>query len=199
MRITRLFLLLPLLLLSCSTPSYVFLNPVEQTGVDFNEGKWLLNSIDGNSSVNDMIYKKAVEDFTGFVGNRLSETGTTNGLLLPAKIPLHPSQKQIADLQIGTKSDYFINIKTEAVKDEMGSVSLSPRSVQDNRQNVSAVTLEVYDLKNSVVIYSQTSQGSAQRPDDTAGDVHLVKSSQGLLLGAYNRLIKDIKNKSSVR
>lgn len=197
MRITRLLLLLPLLFLSCSVPSYVFTNPVSQPGLSFKEGKWLLNSIDGNSDVNDMIYKKAVEDFSGFVGSRLSETVNTNGLLLNSKIPLNPSQKQINDLYRGTTFDYFINIKTSMVKDDLASLNLSPAHLQDDRKNLSTVTLEVYDLKNGTVIYSQTSQGTAQKPTDSNSDVHLVKSSQGLLLGCYNRLINDIKKKSS--
>lgn len=196
MRITRLLLLLPFLFLSCSVPSYVFTNPA-QAGLSFKEGKWLLNSIDGNNDVNNMIYKKAVEDFSGFVGTRLSETGNTNGLLLGAKIPLNPSQKQITDLYKGTKFDYFINIKTNMVKDNLAAVSLNVSHMSDNRQNMSTVTLEVYDLKNGMVIYSQTAQGSAHKPTDSTSDVHLVKSSQGLVLGCYNRLIKDIKKKSS--
>lgn len=196
MRFTRLFLLLPLLLLSCSVPSYIFLNPVAQPGLNFKEGKWLLNSIDGNSDVNDMVYKKAIADFSGFLGGRLTETSSGKGLLLPPKVPAQPSQKQINDLYKGTNFDYFINIKTNLVKDDLASVNLSPAHIPDSRENLSTVTLEVYDLKNGTIIYSQTSQGSAQKPSDSNSDVHLVRSSQGLILGCYNRLIKDIKSKS---
>ena len=192
MRITKIILLLPFLVLfSCTTPSYVFKRP-GQTGLDFTEGKWLLHTVD-----NKYLNEKALKDFTAFTGSRLSETATTSGLLLVNNIPLQPNRQLLTDLYNGTGYDYYINIKDVVYQDDIAAVEIGNNLLRPEAS--SGVTIEVYDLKNKNIIYAQTVVGSTQKTPNATGDVNFYKPAAGLVIGSYNRIIKDIRSKSKVK
>lgn len=187
-----LFLLVLLSLISCSLPSYVFKNPVEQPGLNFTEGRWLLNDV-GMGYNEEYIYEHAQKDFKELIGDSLSFVNETKGLLLPPKIPVNPTKAQITDLYNGTKYDYFINIKTNTVKDNLSG--LTNHRFNDGDERINNVTVEVYNLKLAQIVYSQTVEGYTKASTSNS-DVNLYKSNAGLQLGCYNRIMKDIKKKS---
>ena len=210
MHITKLLLLLPLFfLVGCTTPSYIFKGP-SQMGLDFTQGKWLLHNVD-----NKYINEQAVKDFTVFTGNRLSETATAKGLLL-VKVPLQPNKQLLTDLYNGTGYDYYINIKDDIYQNDIAAVEIGSNPLHaaaaggvttsvDIRNNIlrsaasAGVTLEIYDLKNKSIIYSQTVVGNSQKKPNATGDVNFYKPAASLVTGSYNRIIKDIRSKSKVK
>jgi hypothetical protein len=190
MRKFYLFCLFVLLLQSCTAPSYVFKGP-NQIGLDFTQGRWLLHNID-----NKYINEQAVKDFTSFTGNRLSETATTKGLLI-VTVPLQPDKQLLTDLYNGTGYDYYINIKDEITRDDIAAVEIGTNNIRS--EGSAGLTLEVYDLKNKSIIYSQTVVGSTQKNPNAKGNVNFYKPAASLVMGSYNRIIKDIRSKSKVK
>ena len=191
MRYFYLLCLSVFLLQSCTTPSYVFKEP-SQMGLDFTQGKWLLHNVD-----NKYINEQAVKDFTAFTGNRLGETSTARGLLVTNNVPFQPDKQLLTDLYNGTGYDYYINIKDDIYRDDIAAVELGTNNVRS--EGSAGVTLEVYDLKNKSIIYSQTVVGSTQKNPNATGDVNFYKPAASLIMGSYNRIIKDIRTKSKVK
>ncbi|CAM3961178.1 MULTISPECIES: hypothetical protein [Flavobacterium] len=180
---------------SCSIPKYVFDNKGQSTGVDFTTGKWLLNNVDAPSNVENQLTALVLKDFKGFLNDRVIPINEAKGLLLPRKINVNPDKKTLEDLKKGTNFNFFINIKASKTKEDFGSVDLTPSRFNDGGMNQSEVLLEVYDLNIAEIIYSQRVIGSTELSQDNQ-DVHISKSSQSLLIGAYKKLIKDIEKKS---
>lgn len=181
---------------SCNLPSYVFTNPGQTTGVDFTNEKWLLNEIDAPANCTKYLKETSIRDFKMLLGERLKYVSDVSGLLLTQqKIPLHPSKQIIADIRKGTNYDFFINIKAIETRNDFGSIDLTPHKMSKEGTNSNEVTIEIYDLKNSQIIYTQKVIASVGRQNDN-NDVHISKTSRSLIIGAYNKLIKDIKNKS---
>ena len=58
------FLILLLLLSSCNLPKYYFKDDTVTTGVNFSEGKWLLNRIESSKNTEDRLTAIATEFFT---------------------------------------------------------------------------------------------------------------------------------------
>jgi hypothetical protein len=191
MRYFYLLCLSVLLLQSCTTPSYVFKEP-SQMGLDFTQGKWLLHNVD-----NKYINQQAVKDFTSFTGNRLGETAIASGLLVTNNVPLQPDKQLLTDLYNGTGYDYYINIKDEINRDDIAAVEIGTNNIQS--EGSAGVTLEIYDLKNKSIIYSQTVVGSTHKNPNAGGDVNFYKPAASLVMGSYNRIIKDIRSKSKVK
>ncbi len=181
--------------MSCSFPNYSFDNATQTTGVDFTSGKWLLNEIEASNDVTDKLTQNATNDFKAILGSRLSYLPETSGMLLSQKIDLNPDAKRIKELAEGTGYDYFINIKANKVRNDFSAVDLTPASFNNGGQNINNITLEVYDLKNIMTIYSQTVTATVGRPKDNQ-DVHLSKPSTNLIYSAYRKLFNDLKSKS---
>jgi len=191
MRYFYLLCLSVILLQSCTTPLYVFKGP-NQVGLDFTQGKWLLHNVD-----NKYINEQAVKDFTAFTGNRLGETSTAKGLLVTNNVPLQPDKQLLTDLYNGTGYDYYINIKDDIYRDDIASVELGTNNIRS--EGSAGVTLEIYDLKNKSILYSQTVVGNSQKNQSDIGDVNFYKPAASLVVGSYNRIIKDIRSKSKVK
>lgn len=190
-----LLIALPFLIVSCSFPNYIFENQAQSTGVDFTIGKWLLNDVDAPPEVEDQLSELVEKDFKNFLNDRLTQVSEARGLLLPRKININPSKKDLDDLKKGSQFDFFINVKASHNKQEFGALDITPHTLNQGGTNQSQVILEVYDLNLGQIIYSQRVIGSIDKPVDNQ-DVHISKPSSSLLIGAYKKLIKDIKNKS---
>ena len=192
-------LLIGIFFISCNSTSYIFDNPSQTSGVDFSEGKWLLNEVNVPSYLTEKISRLALEDFSANLGNRLSYSPETQGLLLPQKeIQLNPSKSVLTNLYVGTKYDYFINIKARENKNDFTALDLTNHQQKTgNNFRESEVVIEIYDLKNFTIIYSQKVIAAAMQSKNSS-DVTISKSQYLMILGAYNRIIKDI-NKKSIR
>ncbi|CAM2765181.1 hypothetical protein SAMN05444143_103228 [Flavobacterium succinicans] len=181
---------------SCNLPSYVLYNPGQTTGVDFTSGKWLLNEIDAPANCTKHLKETSIRDFKILLGDRLNYVSDVSGLLLTQKkIPLQPSKQIITEIRKGTNYDFFINIKAIETRNDFGSIDWTPRKMSKEGINSNEVTIEIYDLKNSQIIYTQKVIASVGRQNDN-NDVHISKTSRSLIIGAYNKLKKDIENKS---
>ena len=193
----KIFLVLVAILLqSCSFPSYVFDNRAQTIGVDFTKGKWLLNEIDAPYDLTKKLTELAINDFSKNLDERINYIPDTKGLLLPQKkIELNPNKTTLMNLQKGTLYDYFINIKAGNTKNDFSSLDLTNHKFNKGGQNINEVTIEIYDLNNLEIIYSQKVIASVSLPKDNQ-DVHFSKPSSNLILGAYRKLINDINKKS---
>ena len=99
-------------------------------------------------------------------------------------------------MKIGTNFDYIINLKASNLKQDFDSVSLTNHKFQNGEINSNEVIIEIYDLSLLEIIYNQKVIGSASIPENSSSDVHFSKSSNSLILGAYKKLMKELKNKS---
>lgn len=184
------------LLTSCSFPTYVFQDQKMQSGLDFTSGKWLLNTIDAPYFVNKKLTKNVIDDFNKHLKTSLSYVPTTKGLLLPQNITFNPNRKELSNLKTGTNFDYFINIKAKVVKDEIGAIDYSSHNkLSKEHKNEIVFVMEIYDLNNLEIIYSKTVNGSVHADKDSSS-FNFAKTSDGLILGAYKKIRKDIDKKS---
>ena len=190
-----LFLLVPLVFSSCSVPRYMVDNTGLNTGLDFTKGKWLLNFVDATAGTQNKITTMAISDFSKVLNERFVYVADGIGLLLPKKTDMNPTPLVINELKKGTGFDYFINIKAQDTKKQLGSVDLSNHRFNTGGVNESEVMLEVYDLNTSDIIYSQRVIAIVARGNDN-DDIHFAKSNDALILGAYKKMINELMNKS---
>lgn len=176
---SRILLLLFLFFNSCSLPNYIFDNKAQTTGLDFTNGKWLINDIDCSGDVYGQLTKMAKEDFGKYLDGRLFYTYEVKGIILPKKNGINPTKNTLKEIKIGSNFDFFINIKARNVKEEIGGIDTTPHRFKKAKKNQSEVTIEVYDLNLAEIIYSQKVIGITQRENDNDG-VHFSKTSRNL-------------------
>ena len=183
-------------LYSCSAPNYIFENKTQTIGVDFTKGKWLINDIDSPGNVYKQLTEMSSKDFGEYLQDRLEIVYNVKGIILPKKVVINPDKHTLQQIKKGCVGyDYFINIRAGKLKEDVGSLDITPHRVSKERSNQSEVIIEIYDLNLAEIIYSQKVIGSTTIHNDNQ-DVHLAKNSRSLIFGAYNRLIKDIDKKS---
>lgn len=182
--------------ISCVLPNYLFENKAQTTGVDFTNGKWILNRIEAPSSVSDELEKSAKKDFSKYLSNRLFNIVDVKNVLIKSKIEFNPSKNTLLDIKKGCNFDYFINIKAANIKTEYGSIDISPSRFKKQLQNQCYVIIEVYDLNLSEIIYSQKVVATVQSPNDNS-NVHFSRTQNSLIFSAYRKIIKNI-NKNSI-
>lgn len=191
---------------SCSMPGYILENRVQTTGLDFREGKWLLNEIDVPYSLSDELNKQIFTDFEKNLGNRLVRIRNTKGIILPNKMQFYPNKETLKTLKTGINGyDYFINIKASIKKNQLGEmqfgenqigqIDIPPQRIITRGIKQAEIIIEIYDLNLLQTVYSQKAIGTINLPQNN-GEVNFSTSVYGLIRGGYKRLIKDINNKS---
>ena len=65
------FLLLFLFLWSCNVPKYYFKDDSQTTGVNFSEGKWLLDRIQSSKDNAKWVFKKRNPEANSFIKNKM--------------------------------------------------------------------------------------------------------------------------------
>ena len=96
----------------------------------------------------------------------------------------------------GTNHDYFINIKAIVLKNDFNSVDFTNHNFRsDNNTKSSEIIIEIYDLKNADIIYSQKIVASAIQSARNE-DITITKAQNTMIVGAYKKLIKDINRRS---
>lgn len=181
---------------SCSLPSYYFENKTQKTGLDFTKGKWLLNEIEAPYEVKQNLTKLALNDFSSYLSNRLVYIHNAKGILLPRKIELNPNKNQIKDLKTGTQFDYFINIKGYNSKSELANMDLTNHKFNKNSKNTGELIIEVYDLNNLEIVFSQKVVGSTSAAEGSNNDVNFYRSTNELIIGGYKKVMKEIDKMS---
>ncbi|MCF6213950.1 MAG: hypothetical protein L3J45_07995 [Flavobacteriaceae bacterium] len=194
---------LGLILTSCVTSTYIFKFSTTP-GIDFRKGKWLLNEIESPYIIRPQLTEIVKKEFSKYLKGNLYTLNKTKGLMLPPRIPLNPSKQILKEIKAGTRFDYFINIKTKILNDDVGSITFGTAD-DDNQvfnddsddysngdESKVRVTLEVYDLNNFNVIYSQTVIGITQLDYDSKG-MTFAKDSYSLIITALHKIIKKIE------
>jgi hypothetical protein len=184
------------LLMQCAFPGYTFENKGQTVGVDFRTGTWLLNHVDAPMGIEEKINKQAFEDFHSILKGRLSRIQDKKSLLIKQNIPFNPSKIELENLKKGTDFDYFINLKAANVKKDFELFSLGNRKNTPQEKNSNEIVLEIYDLNQLDIIYSQKVIASAELDENNQGDVHFAMPSNNMILKGYKKLFKKLKKKS---
>ena len=161
--------------------------------IDFRAGKWLMNDIQAPNSLKRILKKTAVKRFSYFLNDRLYDLSNVSGIIAPAFIPLNPNKKLLNDLKSGTGFDYFINIKTNAIKNELGSIQIGDND--SNFTNNATITIEIYDLNTQQIIFFQKAFGS-NGAKIFADNLSFTNNANTLILGGLEKIMKDIKKNS---
>ena len=209
-------LLFTLSLLSCNTTSYFFENNVQNYGLDLRNGKWILNEIDCPASTYGMFEPLVSENFKAILHDSLFDLVSAKGIILPKKIGLQPNKSILEALKKGTKGyDFFINIRARKANEKMGILDIDnplENLSNINQSNQCEVVVEVYNLNLSEIIYSKKVTGSNNKSYDSNyqtengsnsyqvkkgfNSVSFQKNADMIILGCFNKIMRDIKNKS---
>lgn len=185
-----------LFLFSCSFPSYIFEDNNSKTGLSFKDGRWLLNEIDAPSDYKNESKEIIYNDLKKYLGDRLSYRFDVNGIIMPKKVDLNPSQNILQQLKKGTNYDYFINVKANVLKNSLQDIDITNHKLNKNKSKSVEVYFEVYDLNLLETIYSKKVIGSIKVNDNNNSDIVLSKSTSKLVIGSINKVLRDIKGKS---
>lgn len=181
-------------LFSCNMNHFVLLNSDRTNGLDFQNGKWLMGNVEVNPYYKDKITELAYADFKSHLGERLNSVSEQKSLLIPTKIDLNPNKEELEKLRIGTNHDYFINIKVRSNRNDISDFKIIEHDYYLKQMSFAEIALEVYDLKQGKIVYSQIARGEI--------DEHKSISSRpiyNVIMGCYKKIWKDIENKSILK
>lgn len=187
-----LYILLALIVItSCNSVKYTHSGDVNSR-LDFRKGKWLLNDVTSFKNIRkEGLTEMANERFYELIGNRLLVVSNMQGLLIPSNISSSLDKSILKDIKNGTGYDYFIDIRTKNISNEVGVLGTGS-SQTDLSKNIGEVTLSIYDLNMFEIIYSQTVVGKlvvSERDNDYA----LSKNSTLIIHSALKRIMNKIK------
>ena len=181
-------------LYSCNVNNFVLLNSDRTNGLDFQSGKWLIGNVEVNPYYKDKITELAYADFKSRLGERLNSVSEQKSLLIPVKVDLNPKKEEIEKLRIGTKHDYFINIKVRSNRNDINDFKIIEHDYYLKQMSFAEITLEVYNLEQGKIVYSQTARGKI--------DEHQSITSRpiyNVIMGCYKKIWKDIEKKSILK
>ncbi|GFD80283.1 hypothetical protein MHM83_07095 [Tenacibaculum sp. Mcav3-52] len=184
-------LLAVIVITSCNLVKYTHSGDVNSR-LDFRKGKWLLNDVTSFKNIRkDGLTEMANERFSELIGNRLLVVSNMKGLLIPSNISPSLDKSILKDIKYGTGYDYFIDIRTKNISNEVGVLGAS-NSLTDPSKNIGEVTLSIYDLNIFKIIYSQTVVGKLV-VSEKDNDYALSKNSNLIIHSALKRIMKKIK------
>ncbi|MEO0058544.1 MAG: hypothetical protein RLZZ312_191 [Bacteroidota bacterium] len=191
------FVLVCILMQSCSVPHFVFKNPQQVTGINFAEGSYLLGRIDVPAFSTKRIEELSLKNFEKKIGSKFSYAPIAKGVLLgQGDIALKPGVVVLKNLYKSTKFDFYINIKSKVLRSEIGYIDISPRESRNERNmNSIEMSLEIYDLKTATTLYSQTIVGIVSQ-NTGSSDVTFSKSHAELISAGFKRLFADLDKRS---
>ena len=85
-------LFLAITMFSCQTKMYVFVNKTSRIGVDFRNGKWLLNEIDCNKNNREKLTVQIIKSLQPILLERLFCIKDVKNLLITRKTDLNPNK-----------------------------------------------------------------------------------------------------------
>ncbi|WP_157614179.1 hypothetical protein [Pseudotamlana agarivorans] len=176
---------------SCHLPKYTLgtITPY----VDFRTGKWLLNDVQSSEDIKPILNKIATKNFKIFLNDRLFNVSNTNGIIVPNFIPLNPTEDILKDLRNGTAFDYYINIKAQPIKNELGSILIGDNN--DNYTNQGNITVEIYNLNTLQIIFHQTAFGTNGTAIFTK-NISFANNANSLIIGGLEKIMNEIKKTS---
>ncbi|SFZ95182.1 hypothetical protein SAMN05428642_1109 [Flaviramulus basaltis] len=177
------------LLTSCHTTSYVHDYESTPYGIEYEEGKWLLNEINSPESIKSKVTKIAHENFYKHLGDKLKKAEDLKNISL-SHVPMKPEKMFLERAKKESGFDYLINIKCSSSKNEIGGLKIG--QTYRKRKNVAESILEVYDLNTLEIIYSRKVIGQVSVDENDNEDFSFVKSSSGIMISCLKRIIKKI-------
>jgi len=188
-------LFLTLFFLSCNFPKYYFKDDYIKTGVNFSEGKWLLDKVHVSKNQEVKITKMAKEFFEKKLNNRFT-TIFEEKLLIAQNNNFPLTTEQLKQIKIGTNFDYFIQIKSGNLKNELGSIDFTPSKFNGNLSNEASIELIIYDLNTQQISYHKNVFGTSGTSENTPNDVTFSKNAENLLVGCLKKIFSDLDKKS---
>lgn len=179
-----------ILLTSCHMTSYV--SDLESTpyGIDFREGKWLLNEIESPERVKPILTRIAYKGFYKNLGDNLKKVEELKNVKL-SFISTQPNVIQLERIKRQSKFDYLIIIKCENSESAINTVIIgAPDGKKINRADA---ILEVYDLNSFDMIYYQKITGEVEVNDKDDSGFSFVKGTNGIMIRSLEKIMKKIK------
>ena len=178
-----------ILITSCKTASYI--QDIDSTpyGIDYREGKWLLNDVNAPSAIKDKLTKMAYKSFHKELGGQLKKPEDLSRTSLPY-LPIKPNKLELEQIKKETNFDYVINIESKSTKNDIGSLKIG--ETYHRRKNVAQTTLEVYDLNTLEIIYSRKVIGQVVIDENDTEDFAFVKSSDGIMINCLKKILKKV-------
>ena len=189
------FLILVLLFSSCNIPKYYFKDETITTGVDFSEGKWLLDRIKTTKENEEKLTKITTDYFQKKLDARFKSVFNEKALI-SQRSNFSLNKEELKLIKIGTNYDFFIQIKSGNLRNELGSIDTTPSKFNSDLTNEASIHLIIYDLNTQQIIYSKNAIGVTGNPENSSSDVTFSKSSQSLLLGCLKKIFQDLDKKS---
>ncbi|NKQ38412.1 MAG: hypothetical protein HF967_02860 [Methanosarcinales archaeon] len=184
-----------LVLISCGIAKTKY-NYYYETGkyLDLSKGKWILNKVYTNYD-ETKIYDIALEEFGEILGDSLYEISTfRNDRILAEQYPFEPSVSELKEIKLITNCDYLINVKSNILKNEGGSLSYNRGSQFDSDTNRASSTIKIYDLNALVLVSDVSVTGSSsniKKPNDDG--FTYMSNSTNILVNGLTKLIKKYK------
>lgn len=176
-------------LTSCLTASYQKSVDSSTYGVDYREGKWVLNTIECPFTIKDKMVKLATNHFDEKLGKNFYDANSDKSFAI-SYIPINPDSLLLKRIKIETKSDYIINIKGEKITDNIGAANLG--RVYSSQSNSAKTTLQIYDLNTSEIIFSQTVTGSVNIDENTSKEFRFTKQANSIIISSLKKILKKI-------
>lgn len=177
--------------LSCNTNHFVLYNIDQTNGLDFSKGKWLIGDVNVDAHFKDELTALVFKDFNSYLGERVKQSSSERSLLIANKVPTQPSKVEIEKLRIGTGYDYYINIKCQNTRNDISDFKLIEHDYYLKQMSFAQIILEVYDLKQGKIVYSQTARGNI---DENASITS--RPMYNVIMGCYKKIWEDIDKKS---
>jgi len=154
-------LLLVIIFASCGGAKYNY-NFEKGKNIDFNDGKWILNEPYTNYK-NNNAYTFAKNEFEDILGDSLFELiELRKTKMISSQLPLHPSSKQLKEIQEFSNCDFLINIESKILKNEMGSMAHTTNIGKVTKYNEASTTIWIYDLHSLEIISEARSIGEVK-------------------------------------
>lgn len=177
--------------LSCNTNHFVLYNSDQTNGLDFSKGKWLIGDVNVDAHFKDELTALVFKDFNSYLAERVKQSSSERSLLIANKVPTQPSKVEIEKLRIGTGYDYYINIKCQNTRNDISDFKLIEHDYYLKQMSFAQIILEVYDLKQGKIVYSQTARGNI---DENASITS--RPMYNVIMGCYKKIWEDIDKKS---
>ncbi len=170
-------------------PKYVHKGDV-RGGLNFTQGKWLLNTVEAPWPIENDLTQTAVHTFQKLLGHRFSTVEDQYSLILNKMLPDHLDASVLMDIKTKTGFDYFIDIRAKKIKNEMGDFQIG--TLDSDVENKGTVTLRVYDLNLQKQIYTQTVEGTLFAHENRS-EFAFAKSANNLIRAGLQKMLKKIK------
>ena len=180
---------------SCAVPKYMHVYESGK-GLDLRSGQWLINNVQADSYIENSVKEKIYQGFMEMGVDSIQRVDEVDFMYItPDHFNFNLSAETLSLLQKTTEYDYIISVDVLKIKNELSGIMIS--SPDRESSSIAEVTITVHDINRLKKIYHQRIIGTVtieENDDDTV----LAKSATGLIYGAINKGLKEIKKYSMI-